>query len=338
MPGGEDTINTVVCNTPELGPSSLQRLRHREYDNSVRDLLGLELSPGESFAPDNQVGLFDNTASAQTVSVLLAEQYVGAAEELALAADVDGLLGCSPDGAAGATCVGDFVARFGRRAFRRPLSDDERDRLLALHAEVSAASDSRMGVRGVITAVLSSPNFLFRPEFGMDAAPVPDGKRLTSYELAARLASLLWASVPDEALLEAAATDAIQEPSELEAQTRRMLADPRARAAMADFYDQWFGLDALESATKDPGEYPSFTESLRDAMGEETRRYVDHVLWEDDARLATLLTAPYSFVNDELAEHYGLDAGCAGAAAPAPTALAWDDASTFWSPAPDGPA
>jgi hypothetical protein len=257
---------------------------------------------------DTQVGLFDNTATTQTVPVLLAEQYLDGAAQLAEGIkDINKLVGCDPAGASGATCVRTFIEHFGRRAFRRPLSSDEATRLVALYNTTRTASDAPTGVRGVVTAVLASPNFLFRPEFGSSAAStVADAKPLTAFELAARLASLIWASTPDDALLDAAANGSLATRAQVETQARRMLADPRARPALAEFYDQWFGLSRIKTTSKDATAYPEFNAALRDSMGEETRRFVADVLWNGDAHLTTMLTASYSFVNKPLASLYGV--------------------------------
>jgi hypothetical protein len=299
-------INMVECITPAVGPTPLRRLTHSEYDNSVRDLLGDATRPGASFAKDTQVGLFDTAAKTQTVPVLLADQYLDAAVSLAETANVTTLLGCTPAGANGGTCLRGFVDRFARRAFRRPLTAAEGDRLVAMYTTISADSDSPTGVRAVVAAVLSSPNFLFKPEVGGGPSALPDAKVSAPFELAGRLASLIWASVPDDMLLDAAAAGQLATKEQVAEQARRMLADDRAKPALSSFYYQWFGLDLLESATKDKTTYPKFDDALRDAMAEETKRFVDHVLWEDDAKLTTLLTAEYSFLNKPLAELYGL--------------------------------
>jgi hypothetical protein len=298
------TVDELRCETPAVGPSPLRRLTHAEYDNSVRDLLGDTTRPAHAFARDTEIGLFDNTASAQTVPQLLGDQYIETAAELAEnVADVDALLGCD---AADATCVRAFVERFGRRAYRRPLASTEVDRLVAIYDSTRTAADAPTGVRAIVTAVLASPNFLFRPEFGGAESTLPSAKEATPFELAGRLASLLWASLPDDALLDAAQNGQLQTREQVQIEARRMLADPKAREGLANFYMQWFGLPLLESATKDPAVYPAFDDALRAAMAEETRRFVDYVLWDDDATLNTLLTAPYSFVNGELAQLYGV--------------------------------
>jgi len=304
--GDPSSINMVECITPAIGVNPLRRLTHAEYDNSVKDLLGDATRPGLQFPADTQIGLFNNTAEAQTVPVLLADQYLDAAVALAEAANVGTLLGCTPSGANGGTCLRGFVEKFGRRAFRRPLTTAEADGLVGTYTTASAAQDANTGVRAVIAGMLSSPNFLFRPETGGSPSALPGAKNATAFELAGRLASLIWASVPDDELLDLAAAGQLTTKEQVGEQARRMLMDERAKPAMASFYFQWFGLDLLETATKDKTAYPKYSDALRDAMEEETKRFVDDVLWEGDAKLATLLTADYSFLNKPLAELYGV--------------------------------
>jgi hypothetical protein len=284
----------------------MRRLTHTEYNNAVRDLLGDTTAPAAQFALDNRIGLFDNSADAQTVPSLLGEQYMNAALELANnVKDFRGLMGCDPQGATGDACVRGFVTSFGRRAYRRALTSAEQTRLFDVYTKTKSASDVATGVRGVIAGVLVSPNFLFRPEFGAAPSTYANAKRVTQYEQASRLASLLWTSIPDEPLLQAAEANQLTTPAQIEAQARRMLTDPKAKPAIEGFFEQWLGLSLLQSAVKDPAVYPSFNEELRAAMFEERRRFVSHVLWEDDARLETLLTASYSFLNGPLASIYG---------------------------------
>jgi hypothetical protein len=299
----------LKCVTKAVGASPMRRLTHAEYDNTVADLLGDTTHPASDFAPDTQIGLFDNTASAQTVPLLLADQYLDAATTLANGVqDVKALVGCDPSGTAGATCIRTFVGRFGRRAYRRPLTTTEVSDLVGVFSDTSGASDATTGARFVIASMLASPNFLFRPEFGATTSTLPKAKLASPFELAARLSTLLWASAPDDALLDAAASGQLQTREQVQTQARRMLADPKSHPAIAAFYQQWFGLGLLDSATKDAAIYPQFDDSLRASMAEETRRFVDDVLWNGDAHLGTLLTAPYTFVNGPLAKLYRVTA------------------------------
>ena len=133
-------------------------------------------------------------------------------------------------------------------------------------------------------------------------------KRLAPFEVAARLGSLLWASLPDNELLDAAAAGRLATKEQVAAQADRMLKDPRARAATNVFYEQWFGLNELEHANKDAQLFPQFTPEMKDAMREETIRFVNHVVWEADGKLATMLSAPFSFIDARLAALYGVPA------------------------------
>ena len=308
-PGSKPATVAMACATRAMGPSPMRRLTRDEYNNSVAALLGDTSAPADAFAPDSQVGIFDNSAEAQTVPVLLADQYLDAAEQVARnVPDIRALVGCDVSGAMGRSCVSSFITKFGRRAYRRPLSAEEASGMLDVFTQVSAASDPQTGVRGVLTAFLSSPNFLFRPEFGGATSIVPGAKQTGPYELAARLASLLWASAPDDVLLDAAASGKLASPADVAVQAKRMLSDPRAHGALRSFYEQWLGLPLLETVAKDSTAYPLWNEDLRAAMHEETGRFIDHVLWEDDALLRTLFTANYSFLNGPLAKLYGAPA------------------------------
>lgn len=315
-PGGSPTAAGQDCSAPTVGQSPLRRLTHEEYDNSVRDLLGDTTGPGKAFATDTLVGLFDNTATTQTVPELLAEQYLDTAATLAEGiTDVEGLAGCDPaaNGTTGTTCVKNFITKFARRAFRRPLEAAEVTRLQAVYDTAKSAQDAQTGIRAVVSATLASPNFLFKPEFGAQTAiggVAGAGTQLASqYELAARLAAFIWASVPDDMLLDAAQRNELKTKEQLSAQARRMITDDRARPAVAEFYKQWFGLARIEQTTKDTTTYPKYDDTLRDSMAEESKRFIEDVVWNGDAKLATLLSANYSFVNKPLADLYGVTSG-----------------------------
>jgi len=291
-------------------------LTHEEYDNSVRDLLGDTTAPGKDFPTDTLVGLFDNTATTQTVPDLLAEEYLNSAVDLAEGiTDVKTVAGCDPaaTGSTGTSCVKNFITKFARRAFRRPLEADELARLQTVYDTAKAAADAQTGIRAVVSATLASPNFLFKPEFGaqtaIGAAAGPGTQLVSQFELAARLASFIWASVPDDTLLDAATRNELKTKDQLSAQARRMLMDSRARPAVAEFYKQWFGLSRIEQANKDTSAYPKFDDTLRASMIEESKRFVDDVVWNGDAKLATMLSASYSFVNKPLADLYGVTSG-----------------------------
>ena len=304
-PGG-DTPGAAPadCSAANVGPAPMRRLTHVEYNNAVADLLGDASQPANAFPEDSREGLFNSTGAVRSVPPLLAEGYLNSAARLAETANVRELVGCEFSAAG---CVAGFIERFGRRAFRRPLEPDEVQRLQKVYDGVRAeAGNEETAVRAVVASVLVAPQFLYYLEVGGEDAAAPGIKKLTPFELAARLGSLLWASLPDDQLLDAAAAGQLSTREQVALQAERMLKDPRARGATNVFYGQWFGLNELDHANKDAELFPEFNAELRASMREETERFVNHVVWEGDGKLATLLSAPYSFVDSRLAELYGV--------------------------------
>lgn len=303
----------ATCVVGKVGPSPMRRLSHLEFDHTVRDLLGDTQQLGRGFVEDARVGVFNNTASQQTIPVLLGEQYLEAAEKLAdrATADLAKLVGCDAATTGESACAREFATRFGRRAYRRPLVAGEVDSLVALYDLARAKVEHRASIKVMLEAILISPHFLFRPEFGR---PSSDGAaaQLAPYELATRLSYLVWSSTPDDALLDAAEKGELSTREQVAAQARRLLADPRAHPALEAFFAQWLDLEATEKAAKSVAAYPEFDDALRQSMVEETRRFVSHVLWNGEHSLETLLSAPYSFVDARLAKLYGVAAPASG--------------------------
>jgi hypothetical protein len=278
----------VVC-MHVAAPAPLRRLTRAEYDATVHDLLGDATHPAAAFPPDEESQGFDNFALTQTVSPLLAEQYLTAAEALAAAADPLALAGC---GAATAepACLTKLLETFGRRAFRRPLTADETARFTAVFTQVRAQDDEATSLRAVMTVMLEAPQFLYRFE----------SDPLTGYELAARLSYFLWGSQPDDALLDAAASG----PLDVEAQARRMLADPRAKAVVRRFHLQWLGVAALTDKAKDPIQFPDFP-ALAPLMLEETQRFTEWAVFDGNGDAQRLFNGRTTFLDGSLAQLYG---------------------------------
>lgn len=301
--GGGEPLDVAVGATP------LRRLTRVQYEHTIRDLLGLT-PPSVAFAPDERVGAFRSNAIAP-VTELIVEQYMAAAEELALAAsaEADALLPCAV-GDVDDACVADFVAELGQRAFRRPLSDAEVEGFTKLY-ERGAKVDVENGVRLVVQAALQSPFFLYHVESGLE----PEGedlqttavRALSDWELASRLSYFLWDSMPDDELFEAAAAGELRDAEGRRAQALRMLEDERARDAIGSFHLQWLRIDELEALEKNTEVFPEFDEALRQAMRAETTRFADYVLRKGDGKLDTLLTAPWSLVEGPLAGLYGVE-------------------------------
>ena len=207
----------------EAAPKQLvRRLTHAQYNNTVRDLLGDYSHPAQRFPPEDYVDGFKNQLTAQDMPPLLVETYSTAAERLAMNAfrvgDINGLIPCKPSSASDAKCRDAFVRKFGLRAFRRPLREDEVKRYTAVFSEQARIARRFIeGARVVVEAMLQSPNFLFHVEAG------PDGKSV-DYDIASRLSYLLWNTMPDAALFAAA------EKGELRtAEGRERAAAPHAR-------------------------------------------------------------------------------------------------------------
>lgn len=245
---------------------------------------------------------FDNNADAGLVTAVHVEQYMKAAEALAGEAlqDMGKLVPCDPAADAQA-CAVEFARSFGARAFRRPLTDDEASRYAAL---VTAQPDFATGVSVAVQVMLSSPYFLYRFEIGEAQA---DGTvRLTPFETASALSYMFWGSMPDDALLEAAASGRLGSPEGVEEEARRLLADPRARPQIEIFAAQWLGIEAISSAAKSETMFPGFGADVRQALLAETQRFVSHVMFDGSGKYDELLTAEYTFASSPLADLYGL--------------------------------
>jgi len=279
------------CTSPASLPAPLRRLTRAEYDATVRDLLGDLTAPARAFPPDEESQGFDNFADTQSVSPLLAEAYQSAAEALAASADPKVLAGCDPQVSGEPACVQQLLAGFGRRAFRRPLTQEETERLTAVFAAVRAQEDAVTAMRAVVTVLLQSPQFLYR----FESAPLND------FELASRLSYFLWGSQPDEGLLDAAQAGTL----DLQAQARRMLADPRARSVVQRFHLQWLGLGGLPARAKDPQQFAGFA-LLAPLMLEETARMAEWTVFDGQGDARRLFNGHTTFLNEPLALHYGL--------------------------------
>lgn len=313
------------------GPTLARRLSRVEYDHSVRDLLGGErpmTMARDGFMPDEVMLGFDNNARALQVTPVHAEQYLTAAEALArqVVDHLEDHLICDLSALGERACAAAFIDAFGRRAWRRPLIAEEQDRLLALFDAAPGlmgdpeaepedeplpaepgdpeADAYRAGLLRVVEALLQSPHFLYRIEVG---APVPGDatlRRLDAYEVASRLSYFLWRSMPDDVLFDAASRNALDTPDDIGRQTRRMLADARAREGLWSFFEQWLQLDGIASLDRDPRYYPNFGAAQKQLLADEARAFVEHHVWGGSGDLARLFDSAEGFRNAKLAEFY----------------------------------
>ncbi len=202
-------------------------------------------------------------------------------------------------------CAQEIVSNLARKAYRRPVAEKDLGLLMDAYRRVSAAEGFEAGVQNAIRVILASPAFLFRDE--PDPADAPPGTvyPLDDLALASRLSFFLWSSIPDEELLELATQGRLSDPARFEEQIERMLADPRASALVDNFAGQWLFLRNLQSARPDINTFPNFDENLRRAMRTETEMLFANIL-RNDKSVLELLDADYTFVNERLAEHYGM--------------------------------
>jgi hypothetical protein len=201
-------------------------------------------------------------------------------------------------------CAAQIVERLGTRAYRRPLTARDRDGLLAFYDREAKAGGFEAGVRAALQAMLASPHFVFRFEATPPTVAPGQDYRISDYELASRLSFFLWGTIPDERLLRLAAARRLSAPATLDAEVRRMLADPRAEALATRFAAQWLRLQDVEKVRPDVFGFPDFDEQLAKAMERETELFFADLV-RRDRPILELFTANYTFVNAQLARHYG---------------------------------
>lgn len=284
----------------------IHRLSRLEYNNTIRDLIGLTNRPADRFPADGGGGGgFDNNADTLFVPPILMEKYLEAAIEVLDATPHDRLLIERP----GLLKSKNFAARknietFAARAYRRPIEKSEMESLVRLFERATQRGDSfENAIKFALRAVLISPNFIFRIERDQ---PGTKPYRIDDYELASRLSYFLWSSMPDEELFALAAQKRLHDPGVIEAQVKRMLRDAKSRAFAENFAGQWLRVNELKTSVQpDPNRFRQFTPELRDAMYSEPIEFFASLV-RNDGSLLELLDADHTFVNETLAKHYGL--------------------------------
>jgi Protein of unknown function (DUF1592)/Protein of unknown function (DUF1588)/Protein of unknown function (DUF1587)/Protein of unknown function (DUF1595)/Protein of unknown function (DUF1585) len=294
--------------TAKPGRSPLRRLNLAEYARTVHDLLGVDTSMVTTTFPPDNTGLgFTNNADVLSVNSLQAEAYMTASEQFATAAvaNLPALLPCDQTKVGEDACAKQFIAAFGLRAFRRPLTLDEGTTFFTLYTAGRTGGAFTDGVALVIEGMLQSADFLYRVEATDPTAPLTSTTPVAPYEMATRLSYFLWGTLPDQMLFDAAAAGQLTTPDQVETQVTRMLADARARQAVASFHGEWLSTGVVLGVDKDKTMFPEFTDAIRADMQQELSTFVDQVFWTE-GKLETLLTAPYSYMNKELATFYGV--------------------------------
>ena len=217
------------------------------------------------------------------------------------------IFSCRPAGAREEEeCARRIMSTLARRAYRRPVTDEDVQPLVAIYREGRASRDFDAGVERALEALLSSPSFLFRAENEASGTRPGGAYRLSDLELASRLSFFLWRSIPDDELLDAALAGRLKTAAGLEQQVKRLLADKRSSRFMKDFSEQWLEIRNVQSKAPDSILYSSFDDSLRKAMLRETELFFESQVREDRP-VHDLLRADYTFLNEQLARHYGIN-------------------------------
>jgi hypothetical protein len=285
----------------------IHRLSRSEYNNTVRDIFGVTSKPADKFPIDGGGGGgFDNNADTLFVPPVLMERYLEAATQILNETASSRLFFVRPSKTVNArTAAQQIVQRYATLGFRRPAEPAEVTRLMSLYDRATQRGEKFEGaVRFALKGVLVSPNFLFRVE--QDRPTATDAYPLNDYELASRLSYFLWSSTPDAELYQLAKQNRLRDPKVLDTQIKRMLRSPKSAAFADSFASQWLRVrDLYTVAQPDPKRYTNYTPTLRDAMYQETIQFFQSVL-QDDASLLKLLDADYTYLNEELAKHYGI--------------------------------
>jgi hypothetical protein len=300
-------VENPLCEAQTTGAAEARPLTRREYANTISDLVGSVSHLALTFPPENEVRGFRNNAAANPANPLLVESYLNAAEAIAqhaVSTNLDAIAPC-PEGDEIA-CGQAFVREFGSRAFRRPIEEAEAAAFDRLFVEVSAEGFGE-AVEATLTAMLQSPQFLYRVEGYR--APTPETGAITvgPYELASRLSYFLTGSMPDVDLVTAAFENRLQTDEEIEIQARRLLETARAREVAIEFSEQWLGLGRLTGAAREAPDVAVPSSDLVTAYHESFRRFVDDTFW-NDGKISALFTSPKLFLDSTLAPLYGVAA------------------------------
>jgi mono/diheme cytochrome c family protein len=215
---------------------------------------------------------------------------------------------CDPKKMGEPACAKQITERLARRAFRRPVTAEDVARLMPFYeaGREGGGGSFDQGIEQVVSAVLASPDFLYRAIRGPKGTS-PNGEfALTDLELASRLSFFLWNTGPDDELMTLAASSGLTKPGALEKQVRRMLADPKASSLVTSFAMKWLNLTTLDLVQPDPKLFPGFSEQLRHDFSKEAEAFISSILLEDRS-VVELLTSNHTFLNDELAHLYGID-------------------------------
>ncbi|WP_277480042.1 DUF1592 domain-containing protein [Catalinimonas alkaloidigena] len=327
-------ISSLTENNP--GRVVIRRLSHREYQYTVKDLIGVDFDAEAFFPADGSGGSgFDNYARTLFFTPLKLERYYAAADQIVDAVSKDPKLWTAIVAQPYDPSIWQKAIRwiksffveldplhhpslaakevlfpFATKTYRRFVKPQEKNDLIRLFQQVYAGSDSLntperfdTAIQECLKAMMISPQFLYKVE---DEQPVDIPYPLSNFELASRLSYFLWSSMPDQELFEVAYRENLHDTQVLNEQVERMLKDPKAARFAESFISQWMGITKLKSSSPvDPEKFPEFDENLRQAMYQETVEYFTHII-TDGHNLLELIDSDYTFLNETLADHYGI--------------------------------
>ena len=303
----------AVCQEVKLAPRGLRRLTGPELEATVRAAFSLSEAEwsGPQLLPDPaSADGFTNNQARLEIGEEYAKRWLENAKTLSDTITAPNLLlrvaPCALQG--GEACARSYLDTVGKRLYRRPLDDAEKARYVDLLRKVEVGGDFKQWVYWATVALLGSPSTLYRSELG---EKVGDRYRLTGSELASALSYTYTGGPPSEALLDLAATGRLETKEQIEAAARELVVlptghvQPGFRQLFRRFADQWLGLSPLANLSKDKTVFPQFTPEIQDALGQETTRFLEHVVFEEKGTAADLLTAPYTSVDSKLSAYYG---------------------------------
>ena len=311
--------DTIAAMPPDPGRVTARRLNRAEYNNTVRDLLGVDFEPAAAFPIDDSGYGFDTIGDVLSLSPLLMEKYLDAAEAVSARAIESDLERIRKDGKSGriivcghapdahtAACARRLCRNLAERAFRRPVSSREVRGLQQVFARAREdGAEFHQSMAQVSQAILVSPHFLFRIERLRPGIVSNSVRSIGEFELASRLSYFLWSSMPDARLFRLAKEGRLRRRDVLESEVMRMLLDPKADALVENFAGQWLELRNIAEIQPDPDRFPEFDDALRNAMLGETEMFFTAIIREDLSVLR-FLDADFTYLNEQLANHYGI--------------------------------
>jgi hypothetical protein len=307
-----------VCETPAPGPVRLKLLTRAELGRTLRDLLGVDETVVATLPAENSLLGYENDAVNHQMSAGLLDETWTLMEQLASqtrSQQPTRVVLCDRAATDDVACGEMLVRGFGRRAFRRPLTTSELERFDGLFRSSLTAWGFDRATELVVAALLTSPQFLYRPDLGGSNASEHGLRLVSGFEMASRLSYFLWGTQPDDELLAQAEAGTLDTAEGVAASATAMMADARARDGVETFFRQWLGLDELNSIIKDTAAFPGYDNSFNARWRSSVLHFVDDIMVGGDGSLSSLFTSDRVFLDESLAPVYNANPDLAVSAA-----------------------